>query len=57
MPVKIDWSTIPYRKKPPYRVLLKLLKKHIVDEFPHPDACFMCHLGDCEGCPILIGGE
>ena len=35
----------------------KYLKRHIVDEFPHPDACFMCHLGDCEGCPILTGGE
>ena len=33
------------------------IKRHIVDDFPYPDACFMCNLGPCEGRPILKGGE
>ena len=31
----------------------RFIKRHIVDDFPYEDACFMCHLGGCKGCPVL----
>ena len=32
----------------------KIWKEHFVAEFPYPDPCFDCNLGDCSGCKHLI---
>jgi len=32
--------------------LKRLIKKHIVAEFPWDDRCFDCHEKSCDGCEI-----
>ena len=32
------------------------LQRHIGDEFPYPEACWICKRGDCVGCEVLNDG-
>ena len=32
-------------------------KRHIIDDFPYPDECFICNKWDCNGCPVLKEGQ
>ena len=48
----LDFISFKRRKAVMIAWMRKWWKRNIVDDFPHPDECFDCDLGSCEGCEI-----